>query len=132
MAPDGIAYALMQFGCRGRLREDRLADSSRGQSPVRCFFHKKDDFTHELTRNVTSSRIEEGLFLLYTLAEKGIGQTGRRNDVHGFGEEPFQLLPQCEVGRGVLRRRAVPQIGEEIEVARRQRGAIRCRPEGPM
>src|SRR5437879_1210019 len=67
---------------------------------------------------LASSRIEQGLFLLHALPQIGIREPRWRDDVDRLGEQLLERLAQLEIGGGVLRRRALPEVGEEIEVAR--------------
>src|SRR5688500_17158997 len=66
-----------------------------------------------------SSRIEQDLFLLHALPEVGIGEAGRRDQVDGPGEQRLELFAQREVGGRVFPGRAIAQVDQEVEVARR-------------
>src|SRR5437773_6493121 len=66
-----------------------------------------------------SSSIEQGLFLLHALAEIGIGEAGRCDQINRPREQRFKLLAQREVRGRIFPRRPLAQVDEEIEVARR-------------
>src|SRR6267378_1916925 len=76
---------------------------------------------------LASSRIKQRLFLLDALTEVGVRQARRGDDVHRLGEQLLERVAQLEIGGCIFGGRALAEIGEEVEVARR--GAAHGRSE---
>src|SRR5579859_188892 len=76
---------------------------------------------------LASGCIQQGLFPFDALAEVGVAEACRRDQIDGPREQRLQALEQREVRVRVLSRRTLTQIDKEIEIARVV--AAQCRAE---